>query len=77
MNPPQRISYGRTRRRRAHHALTGVTPGLDPVSGMPKMHHRVSIQSGYVRPGLTIQVAKLGIGAPKKRKKLGDEGGGN
>jgi hypothetical protein len=44
---------------------------------MPKMHHRVSIQSGYVRPGLTIQVAKLGIGAPKKRKKLGGEGGGN
>jgi hypothetical protein len=41
------------------------------------MHHRVSIQSGYVRPGLTIQVAKLGIGAPKKRKKLGGEGGGN
>lgn len=77
MNPPQRISYGRTRRRRAHHALVGTVPGLDPVSGMPKMHHRVSMQSGYVRPGLTIQVAKLGIGAPKKRKKVGGDDAAN
>jgi ribosomal protein L32 len=79
MNPPQKISYGRTRRRRAHHALTGTTPGLDPVSGMPKMHHCASEQSGYVRPGLTIKVAKLGIGVAKKaRRKAGgsDQGSG-
>ena len=71
MNPPQRISYGRTRRRRAHHALVGTVPGLDPVSGMPKMHHRVSVQSGYVRPGLKIVVPKLGIGVEKKKRKQG------
>jgi len=29
---------------------------------MPKFHHRVCKQSGYVRPGLKIRVAKLGIG---------------
>lgn len=69
MNPPQRISYGRTRRRRAHHALTEVNVGIDPVSGLPKAHHRVSAQSGYVRPGLTITVAKLGIGVEKKARR--------
>jgi ribosomal protein L32 len=68
MLPPQRVSYGRSRRRRAHHAMVAITPGMDPVSGMPKLHHRVAAQSGYVRPGLTISVPKLGIGAPKKKK---------
>lgn len=33
-----------------------------PVSGMPKQHHRVCKESGYVRPGLVINVPKLGIG---------------
>ncbi|MCU0689205.1 MAG: hypothetical protein MUE97_05645 [Phycisphaerales bacterium] len=45
---------------------------------MPKMHHCASEQSGYVRPGLTIKVAKLGIGVAKKaRRKAGgpDQGG--
>lgn len=65
MLPPQRISYGRTRRRRTHHALTGYTPTVCPLSGMPKMHHRVSADSGYVRPGLKITVPKLGIGVAK------------
>ncbi len=37
-------------------------PGICPVSGMPKLHHRVCAQSGYVRAGLTIRVPKLGIG---------------
>ncbi len=77
MNPPQRISYGRSRRRRAHHALEGATPGLDPVSGMPKLHHRASIESGYVRPGLTISVPKLGIGGPKKAHRQNPPAGGD
>lgn len=29
------------------------------------MHHRVCKESGYVRPGLRISVAKLGIGVAK------------
>ncbi len=65
MLPPQRVSYGRTRRRRTHHALTGVKPTVDPLSGMPKMHHRASKDSGYVRPGLKISVPKLGIGVSR------------
>jgi ribosomal protein L32 len=65
MLPPQRISYGRTRRRRTHHALTGYIPTVCPLSGMPKMHHRVAKDSGYVRPGLKISVPKLGIGVSK------------
>jgi ribosomal protein L32 len=65
MQPTHRVSYGRTRRRRAHHALVGVLPTVDPLSGMPKQHHRVCKESGYVRPGLRISVPKLGIGVAK------------
>lgn len=39
-----------------------LRPGLCPVSGMPKRHHRVCAESGYVRAGLTIKVPKLRIG---------------
>ena len=38
---------------------------VDPLSGMPKMHHRVCKDSGYVRAGLRITVPKLGIGVAK------------
>ncbi|GEM_PF-289637 len=69
MNPPQRVSYGRSRRRRAHDALDIITPGVDPVSGQPKLHHRVGAETGYVRPGLTITVPKLGIGVAKKARR--------
>ena len=65
MQPAMRQSYGRTRRRRSHHALSGVKPTVCPLSGMPKMHHRVCKESGYVRPGLRISVPKLGIGVQK------------
>ena len=65
MLPPQRVSYGRTRRRRSHHAMEGVNVTVDPLSGMPKQHHRACKQSGYVRPGLKISVPKLGIGVNK------------
>lgn len=72
MLPNQKISYGRTRRRRAHHAMDVKNIGLDPVSGMPKAHHRAGEESGYVRPGLTIQVPKLGIGVAKKANRKQD-----
>ncbi len=62
MLPPQRCSHGRTRRRRTHHAMVAGTVALDPLTGLPKQHHRVAKDSGYVRPGLRIKVPKLGIG---------------
>jgi ribosomal protein L32 len=65
MLPAFRQSYGRTRRRRSHHALSAIKPTVDPLSGMPKLHHRASRDSGYVRPGLQIKVPKLGIGVTK------------
>jgi ribosomal protein L32 len=65
MLPPQRVSYGRTRRRRNHQALKPTFPTLDPLSGMPKMHHRACKESGYVRAGLKISVPKLGIGVAR------------
>jgi large subunit ribosomal protein L32 len=66
MLPPQRVSHGRTRRRRNHHALEATHPTLCPLTGLPKMHHRACPTSGYVRAGLQIKVPKLGIGVPKK-----------
>ena len=62
MLPAQRQSRGRSRRRRSHDSLTAVTPTICPLSGMPKQHHRVCKESGYVRPDLRIKVKKLGIG---------------
>lgn len=65
MLPPQRVSYGRTRRRRTHYALTGAQNTLCPLTGMPRLSHRACKESGYVRAGLQIKVPKLGIGVPK------------
>lgn len=65
MNPAMRQSYGRTRRRRSHHALKATSQTTCPLSGMPKEHHRACAESGYVRPGLRITVPKLGIGVQK------------
>lgn len=65
MHPTHRISPGRTRKRRAHHAIKQQDPAMCPLSGMPKQHHRACKESGYVRPGLVISVPKLGIGPEK------------
>ncbi|MBL0927658.1 MAG: 50S ribosomal protein L32 [Phycisphaerales bacterium] len=65
MNPTHRQSPGRTRRRRAHEALDVKLQTLCPDTGKPKQHHRACKYSGYVRPGLTIKVPKLGIGVSK------------
>ena len=65
MQPTHRQSYGRTRRRRSHDSLTPTSSTICPLSGLAKLHHRASAQSGYVRPGLVIKVKKLGIGVSK------------
>lgn len=62
MLPAQRQSHGRSRRRRSHDALTGLSSTICPLSGTRKRHHRASKESGYVRPGLKISVPKLKIG---------------
>ena len=62
MHPTHRVSPGRTRRRRSHHAIDAKFPGLCPVTGNLKQHHRACKASGFVRPGLTIRIPKLGIG---------------
>lgn len=62
MLPAQRQTHGRSRRRRAHDFLKPINPTICPLSGMPKRHHRVCSESGYVRPGLRISVPKLKIG---------------
>jgi len=65
MQPTHRISPGRTKRRRNHHALKATKPTLCPLGGTLKNHHRACNESGYVRPGLVISVPKLGIGPDK------------
>lgn len=65
MLPTHRCSYGRTRRRRSHDAIEAKTSTLCPVTGSLKQHHRACNESGYVRPGLTIRVPKLGIGVDR------------
>ncbi len=62
MHPTHRTSKGRTRRRRSHDSIVADEIGTCPVSEAPKQHHRACKESGYVRPGLTIKVPKLGIG---------------
>lgn len=62
MLPTHRVTKGRRNRRRSHHTLDPASSTLCPLSGMPKLHHRVCKESGYVRPGLKITVRKLGIG---------------
>ncbi len=65
MVPALRQSHGRSRRRRSHDAITGKISTVCPLSGNPKLAHRVCKESGYVRPGLKISVPKLGIGVSK------------
>ncbi len=62
MHPTHRISPGRQRRRRSHHAIEAIQVGLCPLTGNIKLHHRACKVSGFVRPGLTIRLPKLGIG---------------
>ncbi|MEM1166157.1 MAG: 50S ribosomal protein L32 [Planctomycetota bacterium] len=62
MVPTHRQSRARGKKRRTHDSLTPASVAFDPISGLGRRHHRAAKSSGYVRPGLTIKVAKLGIG---------------
>lgn len=65
MHPTHRTSRARRNKRRSHEAIEMQSPTMCPLTGQPKQHHRACNESGYVRPGLTIKVPKLGIGVQK------------
>lgn len=54
MLPTHRVSPGRTRRRRSHHALRKPNTLACPNCGATKLPHRACLACGYVRPGLKI-----------------------
>ena len=53
-----RQSPGRTRRRRAHHALKSAHTVTCPNCGAAKRPHTACKDCGYVRPGLQLKVAQ-------------------
>jgi len=56
--PAFRTSPSRKRKRRSHQHLKRIEYVLDPLTGTPKLPHRASPESGYVRPGLQIKPKK-------------------
>jgi len=56
MQPVQRQSKGRTRRRRAHDKLRGTQVVTCPNCGSPREPHRACRECGYVRPGLKLDL---------------------
>ena len=58
MVPAFRQSPGRTRRRRAHHALKSAHTVTCPNCGATKRPHAACRECGYVRPGLQLKVAQ-------------------
>ena len=58
MLPAFRSSPGRTRRRRAHHALSSAQTVTCPNGGATKRPHTACRDCGYVRPGLQLKVSQ-------------------
>lgn len=60
MQPAQKLSRSRTRRRRSHNALR--TPNIVdcPRCNSPKLPHAACENCGYVRPGLSVLAEKEG-----------------
>ena len=56
MVPKYKISRGRTRSRRAHHALVSASYIDCPRCNSPKLPHAACDNCGYVRPGLSLKV---------------------
>jgi len=55
MVPKQKISRGRTRKRRSHHARRATNYSDCPRCNSPKLPHAACDNCGYVRPGLSLQ----------------------
>ncbi|MCA9284406.1 MAG: 50S ribosomal protein L32 [Phycisphaerales bacterium] len=58
MQPTFRTSPGRSRRRRAHHAIRADHAVLCPNCGAAKRPHHACPSCGYVRPGLQIRASQ-------------------
>ena len=58
MLPKQKISRGRTRSRRSHHAQRPVNYADCPRCNSPKLPHAACGNCGYVRPGLSLEIKK-------------------
>ena len=58
MLPAKKTSKCRTRTRRAHHALKGVTLSPCPKCGKPKLPHAACSVCGYVSAKATIPIGK-------------------
>lgn len=58
MQPSQKLSRSRTRKRRSHHALAAVNLVDCPRCNSPKLPHAACDNCGYVRPGLSLEIEK-------------------
>jgi large subunit ribosomal protein L32 len=56
MQPVQRISKSRKRKRRSHHALTPIHYVRCPQCGNPQLPHRACDNCGFVNPKLQLQM---------------------
>ena len=56
MLPKQKVSRGRTRRGRSHHALRSTHTVTCPNCGSAKLPHVACKDCGYVRPGLSLKL---------------------
>ena len=56
MQPVQRISKSRKRKRRSHHALKPTHYVRCPNCGTAKLPHAACDNCGYVNPGLALQI---------------------
>jgi large subunit ribosomal protein L32 len=56
MQPVQRISKSRKRKRRSHHALKPIHYVRCHQCGNAKLPHSACSNCGFVNPGLAIQV---------------------
>jgi len=56
MQPVQKISKMRKRKRRAHHALTPIQYVRCPQCGNAKLPHAACGNCGFVNPGLALAV---------------------
>jgi len=58
MQPSQKLSRSRSRRRRSHRALQGPNLVDCPRCNETKLPHAACANCGYVRPGLSLEIEK-------------------
>jgi len=58
MQPSQKMSRSRTRKRRSHQAKRAANVADCPRCHSPKLPHAACDNCGYVRPGLSLKVEK-------------------